>query len=270
MNQVYDYTTFTKDITTLHKRHPHIPIFSIGKSVQGRDLSAMKLGSGVRRVLFHGVHHGMEWLTGKLLMRFAEDLAEGLHDASILWKKVTLYLVPMVNPDGVEIAATGRTWQANARGVDLNHNYDANWRLSVQAAAGQGITEPGPTRFPGEFPESEPESRALANFTRQNAFDLALAFHSQGEVIYWEFDGYAPEESFSYLDRFEAVSAYRRDVPEGAASHGGYKDWFLRTFKRPAFTIEVGKGENPLPMGDFEGIYHRTLPLMLEALRFCP
>ncbi len=270
MNQVYDYKNFTEDVTNFQKKHPKIPIFSIGQSVENRPLSAIKLGTGIRRVLFHGTHHGMEWMTSRLLMKFARDLADGFYDSNNILKKNTLYLVPMVNPDGVEIAVTGKTWQANARGVDLNHNYDALWQKSKDSEKKQGITGPGPTRFSGPYPESEPESHALANFTRQNSFDLTLSFHSQGEVIYWDFNGYAPSESLAYLDRFEAVSPYRRDIPEGAASHGGYKDWFLKTFKKPGFTIEIGKGKNPLPMKDFEEIYQRTLPLMLEALRFDP
>mgnify|MGYP000817358184 FL=1 len=57
------------------------------------------------------------------------------------------------------------------------------------------------------------------------------------------------------------------DVPDGIASYGGYKDWFIRAFKRPGFTIEVGLGENPLPIEDFPQVYTRTLPLMLEALK---
>ncbi len=270
MNPVYHYATLTEDLFHFRENHPEIPVFSIGKSVEGRNLFAIKLGNGTRRIFFHGTHHGMEWLTAKLLMQFATEIADENYDARILLKKCTLYLVPMVNPDGVEIAVSGKPWQANARGVDLNHNYDALWHRSKLAEVKNGITGPGPTRFSGPFPESEPETQAMVNFTRQNSFDLSLAFHSQGEVIYWDFCGYAPKESLAYLDRFEAVSPYLRDIPEGAASFGGYKDWFIQTFKKPGFTIEIGRGSNPLPSSDFPEIYQRTLPLMLEALTFQP
>lgn len=270
MFQVYDYHTLTEELTSFRNNYPHIPLFSIGKSVEGRNLFAIKLGSGARRVLFHGAHHGMEWLTAGLLMRFASDIVADDYASNNIWKKNTLYLIPMMNPDGVEIAKSGIFWQANARGVDLNHNYDALWHCSKLAETEHGISGPGPTRFSGPYPESEPEVKALANFTRQNSFDLTLSFHSQGEVIYWDFCGYAPKESLVYLDRFEAVSPYHRDTPDGIASYGGYKDWFLQTFKKPGFTIEIGKGENPLPVEDFEEIYQRTLPVMMEVLRFEP
>ncbi len=267
MKNTYTYLDFLEDLTAFREKHPQIPVFSIGRSVETREIYALKLGRGGKRIFFNGAHHGMEWLTAKILMQFAQDLAEGLYDATALLDGCTLYLVPMVNPDGVQLAATGKHWQANARGVDLNHNYDALWHLSKQSEAEYGITGPGPTRFSGKYPESEPETHAIANFTRQNSFDLVLAFHSQGEVIYWDFCGFAPDKSFAYAKRFEAVSPYRMDSPNGIASYGGYKDWFIQTFKRPGFTIEVGQGENPLPMEDFSKIYTRTLPLMLEALR---
>lgn len=271
MQQFYDYDTLSEEIKTFCNNYPNIPVFSIGKSTESRELFSLKLGSGSRRVLFHGAHHGMEWITSRLLMEFAIYLTGvSSNNVDTIWKKNTIYIIPMVNPDGVEIAKTGNFWQANARGVDLNHNYDALWHCSKLAETEHGIKGPGPTRFSGPFPESEPETKALANFTRQNSFDLTLSFHSQGEVIYWDFCGYAPEESYAYLDRFEAVSPYRRDLPDGIASFGGYKDWFLQTFKKPGFTIEVGKGKNPLPIEEFDEICQKTLPLMLEALRFFP
>ncbi len=267
MGYIFDYTELEKHLACFKSSYPSIPVFSIGKSREGRNLYGIKLGRGGKRIFFNGAHHGMEWLTSRLLMQFAEELAAGMHGADTLLQNRILYVVPMVNPVGVAIAATGEEWQANAAGVDLNHNYDALWHLSKQNEASAGILGPGPTRFSGAFPESEPESRAVADFTRQNNFDLALAFHSQGEVIYWDFCGYAPEKAYAYAKRFEAVSPYRMESISGIASYGGYKDWFIRTFKRPAFTIEIGVGKNPLPIEDLPGIYHRTLPLMLEAIK---
>ncbi|MEE1013799.1 MAG: M14 family zinc carboxypeptidase [Clostridia bacterium] len=268
MAYVYTYEELEKNLATFRQLFPQIPVFSIGKSREGRHLYGLKLGKGGKRIFFNGAHHGMEWLTAKLLMQFAEELARGDHNAETLLGNRTLYIVPMVNPDGVEIAATGKEWQASAAGVDLNHNYDALWHLSKQGEKSVGVFGPGPTRFSGAFPESEPESRAVADFTRQNSFDLVLAFHSQGEVIYWDFCGFAPDKSYTLAKRFEAVSPYQMDTAGGIAAFGGYKDWFIRTFKRPGFTIEIGMGKNPLPIEDLPRIYQRTLPLMLEAIKY--
>ncbi len=258
----YRYKDLVSDLKLLKDMYPHTPIFSIGKTVENRTIYALKAGKGTRRIFLNGCHHGTEWLTAKVLTAFAEALA-----SEKVLTNSSVYIVPMVNPDGVELAAKGTYWQANARGVDLNHNYDALWELSKQTEVLLGITEPGPTRFGGPFPESEPESRAVANFTRQNKFDLAIALHSQGEVIYYDFCGIVPDETEEYLSRFEAVSCYKRDVPQGMASYGGYKDWFIKKFKKPAFTIEIGLGQNPLPLSDFDDVYKGVFPILCEAVR---
>ncbi len=154
MTYTYDYQELEKELALFRLSYPQVPVFSIGKSREGRNLYGIKLGRGEKRIFFHGAHHGMEWLTSKLLMQFAFDLAGESSDSASLLSGRCLYLLPMVNPDGVEIAKTGKRWQANAAGVDLNHNYDALWHLSKQAEEDAGVFGPGPTRFSGAFPES--------------------------------------------------------------------------------------------------------------------
>ncbi len=257
----YSYNMLISDIASFKHDFCNAPVFSIGKSVQGRDLPAIKLGSGSRRIFICGAHHGLEWLTAKACITFARRLASENSDMA------SIFIVPMVNPDGVELAASGLMWQANARGVDLNHNYDALWELSRRSAEKLGISSPCPSKFGGEYPESEPESRAVANFTRQNNFDAVFALHSQGEVIYYDFCGNVPPGTEDYLARFEAASCYVRDLPEGTAMYGGYKDWFIRKFKKPGFTIEIGLGENPLPLNQFDEVYARLEPLLFESIK---
>ncbi len=264
---VYTYSDLTRDIINFKQLHRDIPVFSIGQSRAGHDLHAIKLGRGSKKIFYNGCHHGMEWLTAKVLFCFARDLAEGLYDADAIFSSTCLYVVPMVNPDGVDIAAGGSPWQANACGVDLNHNYDAMWQLSKSLEEKNGILSPGPTRWGGEYPESEPESRAVANFTRQNRFDMVMALHSQGEVIYYDFCGYVPQGTEEYLQRFESVSRYRRDLPKGISAYGGYKDWFIKTYKKPGFTLEIGLGKNPLPIEDFEEVYSGVVGILREGLR---
>ena len=266
-NTVYTYNSLRLDIEKLKKLHRDIPVFSIGQSLLGREIFAIKLGSGPRRIFYCGAHHSLEWITAKVLFDFARNLAGGKYDSAELTKECCLYIVPMVNPDGIEIAAEGKFWQANARGVDINHNYDAMWQLSRRLEDSLGYTSAGPTRYGGEYPESEPESRAIANFTRQNKFDMVMALHSQGEVIYYDFCGFVPAGCEEYLKRFEAVSQYRRDLPEGVASYGGYKDWFIKTYKKPGFTVEIGRGENPLPMENYDEIYNGVLGILIEGMK---
>lgn len=261
-HNIYNYDALLCDLKELKNAFPDALIHSVGKSVEGRNLYAIKIGTASKKIFFNGCHHGTEWLTAKVLTEFAKELLQSKEAPA-----ASVYIIPMVNPDGVEISACHGYWQANSRGVDLNHNYDALWELSKQSEASFGIVEPGPTRFGGSFPESEPESRAVANFARQNKFDAAFALHSQGRVIYYDFCGIVPPGTEEYLRRFESVSEYVRDTPSGIAAYGGFKDWFIKKFRKPAFTIEMGKGENPLPLDYFDDVYSELLPILYEAIR---
>ncbi len=294
--QPYTYDRLCEDIEKIKADYPEVQIGKIGRSVWGKNLYYIKLGRGNLNVMYNGAHHGMEWITSAMLMKFATEFLKsrksgkslGGFNTNVLWDRATLYIVPMLNPDGVRLSALGMPnrlpliekqrllrlngsadftkWQANANGVDLNHNYDAMWQKSKDMEAEYGIYSPGATRFSGTAPESEPESRALASFTRKHKFDLAIAFHSQGKVIYHGFMGKNPPRSKSIAGAFTKISPYQLDSTEGIASYGGYKDWFVDKFNKPGYTVEVGYGQNPLPYSQLPEIYRDTLPIMLGAL----
>ena len=294
--QPYTYDRLIEDIKKIQSTCHEVEIGSIGKSVWGKELIYIRLGTGKLKLMYSGAHHGMEWITSAMLMQFVFDFcgstksgkALGGFNTSVLGKRASLYIVPMLNPDGVRLSALGmpnslsqmekqrllrmngsqnfEKWQANANGVDLNHNYDAMWQKSKDMEAEYGIYSPGPTRFSGCRPESEPESRAMANFTRKQNFDLTIAFHSQGKVIYHGFQGKNPPRSINIARAFTKISPYQLDNTEGIASYGGYKDWFVDKFNRPGYTVEVGMGQNPLPISQLPQIYKETLPIMLGAM----
>lgn len=284
-----------KDFEYFKKAFPEVETSSIGKSFWGRELEYIKIGKGKTKILFCGAHHGMEHLTSALLLKFAFDYQYSIknkikisgYDAKKLSENSSLYILPMLNPDGVDLSIFGisspdiknaeylkkinpsldfKNWQANARGVDLNHNYNALWNLSKKSERANGIFGPGETRYSGYSPESEPESHALCRFTEKIDFDMVLAFHSQGKVIYYNFFEKEPIYSLAIAKTFEDVSPYKVDYTEGMASYGGFKDWFIERFFRPGFTIEIGEGKNPLPLSDLKKVYSETLPLMTSAL----
>jgi len=149
-------------------------------------------------------------------------------------------------------------WQANARGVDLNHNYNAGFDILKELEAEAGITEPCPTRYGGEYPESEPEVSSLASFIRaEGDISVLAALHTQGEVIYWRYKDIIPPKTKMLANLIAKATGYKLEYPdEEIASYGGCKDWFISTFNRPGFTIECGRGKNPLPISDFVGIYN--------------
>lgn len=258
-------------------RYPFVKIGSIGSSVCGRQLFSASLGASNEQVLFAGAFHGMEWITTMILMRFARRLSRAVcdrvrlsgEDVTALLQKRGLCIVPCVNPDGVSIqlANPEKRWQANARGVDINHNFNAGWCELRALEIESGIIGPGPTRYGGPCPESEPETQAMTRLCRRRCFCRALAFHSQGEVIYYDFGENTPPCSLQLAQKLAAAAGYQVASPEGLAVGGGFKDWFIDCLRRPAFTVEVGMGQNPLPMEQFEEIYHGLEPMLVLALK---
>lgn len=273
----------------LAARYPFLRTGQIGRSVMGKPLWSLTLGRGENRVLYNAGHHANEWITTPILLRFAEELAaafaaggelSGISAAEIL-DYAAIYLIPSVNPDGMDLVTgelTGgayytaaRTiagrfpglpfpagWKANIRGVDLNLQYPALWERAREIKFAQGVTGPAPADYVGPAPLSAPEARALHEYTRRFDPALVLAWHSQGQVIYWQFQDYAPESALAIAQTFADVSGYAVEEVPYASSFAGYKDWFLQDYGRPGYTIEVGLGVNPLPVADFPSLYERS------------
>nr|WP_207719352.1 M14 family metallopeptidase [Clostridium sp. cel8] len=291
----YTYDVLESDIYALKARYPFLTIGTAGKSVLGRELYYIKLGRGNNEVSYNGAHHALEWITTPLLMKFAENFLEAYtenkdikgYNIGDIWDKSSIYIIPMVNPDGVDLVLNGikrdnpyysdlikwnkgsmdfsKDWEANNRGVDLNHNYNAGWELSKKAEESYGVYGPGPTRYSGPSPVSEPETKSMVNFTENHNFRLVLAYHSQGEVIYWQYSDLTPTESRSIAEKFAKVSGYKLSETTGITSYSGYKDWFIQDFEKPGFTIEVGNGKNPLPISQFDSIYNDNEELLILA-----
>lgn len=279
--------------TLLAQQYPEfITLSPIGHSVWGSPLYALHLGHGDTRCLMTAAHHGMEWITSLLVLHFVEVVCTHAqagkllldYDVEYLLRTRTCCIVPMVNPDGVDIALCRvpiqylgnittlcpweelpLRWQANAHGVDLNHNYPAAWEQGRALEQKYGIIGPGPTRYGGAQAESEPETHALMQLTRTLRPARVIAYHSQGEVIYDDFQGYRPKGTQQLTQMFCSVTGYTPDEVQGIAAARGYKDWFIQEFDRPGFTIEVGRGTNPLPIRQFDEIFHKNLELMLMA-----
>ena len=92
---------------------------------------------------------------------------------------------------------------------------------------------------------------------------LTLAYHTQGAVIYWRYGGSEAPGSREIGELFARLSGYLLDEVPFASGFAGYKDWFLEAFDRPGYTIEAGRGVNPLPLSDFEEIYRENLPILV-------
>ena len=297
-NISYTSQFLNMNVTALKTVYPFLEISTIGTSVLGRRIQCLKFGTGQKEVFYCAATHANEWITSPLLMKFLENLSKSYVNnlnifgvsARELYNNVSLYIVPMVNPDGVDLVtgAFGENswaymnakriannfpdipfpngWKANIEGIDLNLQFPAGWEQAKEIKYAQGFTRPAPRDFVGYGPLTAPEAVALYNFTLQHNFRLMITYHTQGRVIYYKYQDQIPPNSQEIAKKFAEISGYRlEDVPEGS-SFAGYKDWFIFYYNRPGFTIEVGLGENPIPVSQFAGIYRENLGILVTGM----
>jgi len=274
-------------------RYPFVTAGEMGKSVMGKPLWYLSAGTGENAVFYNATHHANEWLTTPVLLKFFETLAKTAanggsiygQNAQELLKRSSIYIAPLVNPDGVDLVTGAlnsgeyfesalriaseypqfefpQGWKANIRGVDLNLQYPAGWEQARQIKYAQGIISPAPADFVGSAPLTAPEIHAMYDFTQALSPRLVLAYHTQGEVIYWKYLDYEPRNSREIAETFSALSGYAYEDTPYASGFAGYKDWFIQDYNRPGYTIEAGLGINPLPVSDFDEIYADNLGIL--------
>ncbi len=286
----YTYENMQNDLGILARIFPEIiQIDSLGKTEDQRELYHFYIGSAnaPKKILIFGGIHGREYMTSQLIMEQTTEFLMKLcrtqdkEYAKILEGKA-IHVVPMVNPDGVTISQRGamgiknldlkilveeialreggrhpqgsyfHRWKANAKGVDLNRNFDALWETCEDA-----VQEPSRQNYKGRKPESEIESRALAELTRREEFQRTISYHSSGAVIYWDFyqQGQLRVQTWEFAKRIGEITGYVPQENTREQSSGGYKDWALLKMEIPSLTIEIGRQESPLPASCFEEIF---------------
>ena len=286
-------------IRALVERYPFCRTELLGSTAFQRPLRTLVIGTGRHKVLYTAAHHANEWITALVLLKYAEELAQAMEDDSEIGgirarqiaETATIYMLPLVDPDGVDLVvgairegdigyAIARRisqdylqipfpdgWKANLLGTDLNLNYPAGWLMAREIKAAQGFISPAPRDFVGRAPLNQLETQALAGYTEYLDPALVLAYHSQGQEIYWQFGNYEVPGARELGEQFAQASGYTLAETPYASSFAGYKDWFIQQFRRPGYTIEVGRGENPLPLSQFDEIYKDNVGILnLAAL----
>ena len=293
---------FQQTIRKLTETYPFLKSEILTTTAFGRPVYALEIGDGDREVIFTGAHHANEWITTPLLLKFAEELADAYQKGGKLYgvpaktilKYSTIHLVPMVDPDGVDLVTgairpqtpeyniarqiTGNFpdipfpdgWKANLLGVDLNLQYPAGWLQAREIKFSQGYNRPAPRDYVGRAPLSQKEALALARYTEDVDPELVLAYHTQGKAIYWQFKDYKVPGARELAEEFARLSGYSPEDTPYESSFAGYKDWFIQNFRRPGFTIEAGSGVNPLPLSQFEEIYRDNLGILVTAATGLP
>ena len=220
---------------------------TIGHSVMGRPIYAFHVGdkSG-EQVIVHGAIHAREWITSllvvELLHRYRNMYSSKSREGACTQRNKTtqsggIWFIPLCNPDGVQIALSDDPlWKANARGVDLNVNFDAGWGTGTQ-----NVFKPGSENYIGPHPNSEPEVQALIDFTLKIRPKATIAYHSKGEVVY-----YPNPNDRQLAETIADITDY--DAIQTRNSAGGYSDWVVKHLGVPALTIEVGNDEKQHPI----------------------
>jgi len=283
----YDFSRLSNDLNTLVSSYPYVSMETIGYSVLGLPIQELRFGRGDLKIHFNASFHANEWITSPILLQLINSFLLALTnnqalrgiDVHQLYNKVEVSVVPMVNPDGVNLVLNGPTeemeevisynngsldftsWKANIRGVDLNNQFPAKWEVEKERKIPKS---PASRDFPGNAPLTEPEAIVMADLAKKRNFDRLLAFHTQGKEFYWGYEGLEPGVSSILAKEFERVSGYRS--VKNIDSHAGYKDWFIQEFKQAGFTFELGKGINPLPLSQYKRIYDEMLGVFLAVM----
>lgn len=300
LTEKYSYENFVHDVQSLQENYgDKIQCVKLCETADGRVVYDIVLGDpkSDNQVLIFAAMHAREYITTQVVMRQlcdALDVLNGFDDSFYrgkskkeLMKNVAVHFVPMDNPDGVSISQFGlngvkndelrrkvatmakgdcEQWKANAVGVDLNRNFDADWQEFG------GSIYPAAERYKGAYPGSEPESACLIRLTKQNHIRRAISYHSCGALIYWYYKqtGAVLEESRHFARLVSEETGYPLDDDYTAVDAAGYKDWAVYQMGVPAITIEVGAENsrsliNPVPIDRFNDIWKRNKNVVYAA-----
>lgn len=272
-----DYCTYKMFIKSI-KNRPDLKVSVIGKSVLNKNIYAILKTNGAsnRWAVITAAIHAREHLSCDVICKIINLLPKNIS------LNYNIAFVPMINPDGVDLCIHGiksvpknirenlielndyqtnfMLYKANINGVDLNNNWDANWQTKFSQAA-----KPCASGFYGYLPMTEPEVKALRNFTlKLNPF-ITINYHLKGEEIYYDFfqpyKNYCRDKNIAKV--FSDSTGYKI-VPTQHISSGGYKDWCVLKLGIPSLTIELGadKFMHPYPTGQVNDMYVKNKDLI--------
>ena len=253
--------------------------------------------------------HGREYLTPLFVMKQLEyylanyytENEEGVAFADVMgtW---SFRIVPMINPDGIMLSQKGLSairseelrqgieeiyrsdcelyesyrkyrsideylpyWKANAAGVDLNRNFGIDGWKQVKT----GINLPSAQKYKGSSENSEPETMAMVELTKQmKNLVCSVSVHSQGELIYWDCGqtGEVRASTGKLAELAQSLNGYRL-YDDFTAPDATYNDWCVLQLGVPSVNIETGTGKCPLPISQLDSIWNKNFLLWFEIAK---
>ncbi|MBQ6838929.1 MAG: hypothetical protein IJO44_08815 [Clostridia bacterium] len=271
-SEAESYVSLAKNMDKLKNRFPKLlSLYSIGTSEAGRQQLMFSLGNGEKKALIVGAIHAREHITTKYLLKVVEDYCiaytttgfHGEYNIKNLLDTYTLYIIPCVNPDGLEIIFSRdkaedfvkisklSEYKANKNGVDLNRNFPIAWE-----SINNNVTAPADFYFKGYESGDAKETKNLINLCEENEFDFLISVHIKGNCIFWG-DTYNTALNSVYEAFAKDIGNATGLVPASSPTEkpkdygGGFENWFRHTYNRPGICIELSENENKiLPCGN--------------------
>lgn len=271
LDRRYTAEEITEKLKEMSHRYPaHLSYRPAGESADDREIPGVLLGDSPKCLLVSAGIHGRESANTAAILQMIETYAlirENEYSDPLfepgkkLLREYSIYFLPLMNPDGYEIALGDggilqnaalrekdgnqgipwKEWKGNGRGVDINRNFPCASFLPRE-----GMEEAA----------SEPETRALirafAEFPESVGY---LDVHSRGKVLYY----YRRAMTWRYnrrgkrlAKRMQKLSGYRlgspREERETTFDGGNSVNYYSERYGRPAVTVETVADEAGFPM----------------------
>ncbi len=279
----YTYERMKQDLSALQQAYPGIlTLQTLAQTADNRKIVLCIAGNpdAAHRILITGAIHGREHMTALLAMKLMEQYLHSVQSGQgESFEDVAFYVIPMLNPDGVTISQLGAEgvvnndlrdgveeviqredtqaslWKSNANGVDLNRNFPVGWDLLYDEG-------PSSTRYRGEAPLCEAETKAVEELLNTVSFDVTVSYHATGSIQYWQYkqDGQLLEKTRALAQAIYKVTGYPLATSEDEEDleGGGLRDWALMQFGIPSVTVEIGCLDAPLAPMEWGAILQRN------------
>ena len=293
-NHTYTYEEMVEDIHNLDEKYPdRIEVSIIGHSVDKRPLYQVIIGNkdSKNAIYIQSTIHGREWMNTWVLMKSLEMHLDNWNEIAPhgitygeVFNNCCIYLLPMVNPDGVTISQLGfdainnetirnnckimpgannpKRWKANADGVDLNRQFSTGWGSKID------VKTPSSENFNGLKAFTEPEALAMKSAMAQREFVAAITYHSMEGAIYWDLG-----QTGVLRDKVKALATHCHNITGykyGEKSPCKGLEYNYMNFEEniPMVCIETGTVQCPLPYSQFNKLWEEN-HMMFVALAGC-